>query len=465
MRNISQANVKLQKTSKPVKLRALPPLRHAQATSWDVSTCEGLLPASPEASREAMAAQRVSHESQKQLLGRRATGKNNQKADALGVYMEGLTHIPLFSPEEENEAAQNLETLEAGVWMEVLWSVQGVHYTILELSEGDMSLTKLLQGWRRGLKNPLSQKSQNRRRTRCYEIALALRQSDADNVKLDGIMVRLRRDAKGPRTQDENGCCLMNEDDLQRLHTKRRLANEARNNFTRANLRLVVSVARGFNNRFMQLVDLVQEGNVGLMKAIHRFDHRRGYRFSTYAHWWIRQSIERAIVNKGHQVRLPVHILDSRRQLERARRNLHREYGREPETSELMRRTQMSADKIEDVDRYVQRDPTSLEETRGNDQGWRLMDVLPDQSVPDTDTPVMQKNLQDKLHELLKLLSPMEKDILQRRFGLEKGEDQTLEQVGKAYNLSRERVRQIQVQGLTKMRRMCERRQIEIYDQ
>ena len=195
------------------------------------------------------------------------------------------------------------------------------------------------------------------------------------------------------------------------------------------------------------------------MKAINRFDHRRGFRFSTYAHWWIRQSIERAILNTGHHLRLPVHVIESRRKIERARKRLQFELGRSPETDEIARRTQMTQRKVQEIRDCVRQDAISLDDTFGA-EGGRMLDILPDDSVPQTDEFSIQRSMQGRLHELLKLLSPMETEILRRRFGFDRCDDETLEEIGKTYNLSRERVRQIQVQGLHKMRRMCERREI-----
>jgi RNA polymerase primary sigma factor len=234
-----------------------------------------------------------------------------------------------------------------------------------------------------------------------------------------------------------------------------------RNHFVRANLRLVVSVARNFHHFRIPFIDLIQEGNVGLMKAVHRFDHARGFRFSTYAHWWIRQAIERAIMNKGSQVRLPVHVLDARRQVQRARAKLTHALSRAPSLDELAQELQLPAAKVEQILAGVQQDPVSLDESISGEDPRRFLDLMRDPDRPDIDEALIRENTHARVRELLHLLNPIEKDIIRRRFGLGTDSDQTLDDIGKLYNLSRERVRQIQAQGLMKMRRMCERRRIE----
>lgn len=249
--------------------------------------------------------------------------------------------------------------------------------------------------------------------------------------------------------------------DLTEIERSRGAALRVRNLFVRANLRLVVSVARNFHHYRVPFIDLIQEGNVGLMKAVHRFDHTRGFRFSTYAHWWIRQSIERAIINKGSQVRLPVHVIDIRRRYGRARAALAQSLGRVPTPQEVAAEMGMPLDKVEQATGGVQQEPISLDESVSDDDPRRLLDLVRDHEAAPLDEALIRENTHAKVRELLHLLGPIEKDIIRRRFGLGADADQTLDEIGKLYNLSRERVRQIQAQSLLKMRRMCERRRIE----
>jgi len=197
------------------------------------------------------------------------------------------------------------------------------------------------------------------------------------------------------------------------------------------------------------------------MKAVHRFDYRRGFRFSTYAHWWIRQSIERAIINKGSQVRLPVHVVDSRRQLQKAISKLRQRLGRSPSTGEIAAKTDQPVRKVEELLRSIQVDLLSLDEGLGDSDSRKVVDLIRDPNRPAIDDAVIRENTIERIRELMVQLNPMERDIIQRRFGLGHDEDETLDEIGRSYNLSRERVRQIQVQGLAKMRRMCDRRDIQ----
>ncbi|MBN2358854.1 MAG: sigma-70 family RNA polymerase sigma factor, partial [Deltaproteobacteria bacterium] len=206
--------------------------------------------------------------------------------------------------------------------------------------------------------------------------------------------------------------------------------------------------------------DLIQEGNLGLIKAVHRFDHRRGFRFSTYAHWWIRQSIERAIVNKGAQVRLPVHVFDTRRQVNRAIRELTTDYGRTPTEEEVAGFLDIPIEKVAEVQDVMLRDPVSIDDVVGDEDERNLSAMLTDRDALAPDETVIREDEVERMRDLLALLSPIEMDVICRRFGLVGDNDETLEEIGRKYHLSRERVRQIQVQGLKKMRRFCERREI-----
>ncbi|MEK7703442.1 MAG: sigma-70 family RNA polymerase sigma factor, partial [Myxococcota bacterium] len=271
---------------------------------------------------------------------------------------------------------------------------------------------------------------------------------------------RLRREAWGRRVIDASPAFRLTHTDLDAIERSRAVALRARNNFVRANLRLVVSVARNFHHFRIPFIDLIQEGNMGLMKAVHRFDHHRGFRFSTYAHWWIRQSIERAIINKGSQVRLPVHVIDSRRQVGKASAKLTQRLGRSPTTAEISRSVRLPTGKVEQILSGVQQDPVSLDDSIASDDPRRFVDLVRDDRHPSLDEALIRENTHERIRELLHLLNPIEKDIIRRRFGLGDDSDQTLDEIGKLYNLSRERVRQIQAQGLMKMRRMADRRKI-----
>jgi len=386
--------------------------------------------------------------------------------DLLASYLEQLSHIPLFAAEQELEKARALERLELGVWRLILSAPKAAQYVSSETAHTIPPLHEpseaLVQSYRRAAMRT-RRRSLPPTATREHMIehlARRLRDADFDKELLDRVMQRLRREAWGRRVLDASAAFRLTHTTLTDIEKARGEALRARNNFVRANLRLVVSVTRKFHHYRIPFIDLIQEGNVGLMKAVHRFDHRRGFRFSTYAHWWIRQSIERAIINKGSQVRLPVHIIDSRRQVGKASAALSQSLGRSPTTGEISQSVRMSRVKVEQILGGVQQDPVSLDDSIGSDDPRRFVDLVRDESDPGLDETLIRENTHERLRDLLRLLNPIEKDIIRRRFGLGDDSDQTLDEIGKLYNLSRERVRQIQAQGLMKMRRMCERRKI-----
>ncbi|MBI5507830.1 MAG: RNA polymerase sigma factor RpoD/SigA [Deltaproteobacteria bacterium] len=386
--------------------------------------------------------------------------------DLLASYMEQLSHIPLFTPEQEAANAAHLEALELTTWRLLLAVPKGAHHLNAECVEVEAPLKRkieaLLESYRRSAGQSRNRKlpANKHRDVLAAQIAALLRRADFDKEMLDRVAQRLRREVWGRRVLDGRPAFRVTHNDLTALERARGAALRARNDFVRANLRLVVSVARNFHHYRIPFIDLIQEGNVGLMKAVHRFDHTRGFRFSTYAHWWIRQSIERAIINKGSQVRLPVHVIDSRRQVGRANARLTHRLGRAPTTGELSKSLHVSSTKVEAILNGVQQDPVSLDESISADDPRKFLDLVRDDSNPALDEAVIRENTHDRVRELMGMLNPIEKDIIRRRFGLGDDSDQTLDEIGKAYNLSRERVRQIQAQGLQKMRRMCERRQI-----
>jgi RNA polymerase primary sigma factor len=237
----------------------------------------------------------------------------------------------------------------------------------------------------------------------------------------------------------------------------RRRAQLAREELVRSNLRLVTSIAKKYQNRGIAMEDLIQEGTLGLIHAVDKYDHRKGFRFSTYAHWWIRQAIERAIMNKGAQVRLPVHVFDARREVAKVTRDLTHSLGREPDFAEIAKALQLPEEKLHEVLAAVPREPQSLDDPIGDDEDRTLAEAIASEGPP-PDEQVIALDEQHRVKRLLTRLSPMEIDIITRRYGLTHDDDETLEEIGRSYSLSRERVRQIQVQGLRKIQRCVESR-------
>ena len=249
---------------------------------------------------------------------------------------------------------------------------------------------------------------------------------------------------------------------IHNVEIGRKKAKEAKAELIRANLRLVVSIAKKYTNRGLQFLDLIQEGNIGLMKAVDKFEYRRGYKFSTYATWWIRQAITRAIADQARTIRIPVHMIETINKLIRTSRYLVQELGREPTPEEIADKMEISLDKVRKVLK-IAREPISLETPIGEEEDSHLGDFIEDKKFMLPSDAAVSLNLAEQTRKVLATLTPREEKVLRMRFGIGEKADHTLEEVGQDFTVTRERIRQIEAKALRKLRHPTRSRKLKSF--
>ena len=408
--------------------------------------------------------------SQKRAVSRRAGAASDTM---LSRYFRDMAQYPVMGHREEIDAAKRVEEAECNHWIQLLayrpaapLLLRALEENVANYSKHELCVPEIQEALKLLEKRSSSWNSSAQRRYLglCEAIGRSVQLPDSDRLWVlrawnithqlgqvdDGVAEReCVQGTPVPYAKPDAAYRAQ----LSAITRSYRAQLESKNLFVRSNLRLVVSIARRYNRGKMPLIDLIQEGNIGLMKAVERFDHERGYRFSTYASWWIRHAINRALADKGRAVRIPVHMLDTYNRVAKATQAVLARTGREPTVEELMEETGVAKDKLEKVRNFCADAPFSLDRPVGDEDGRKFVDFLEEEDAPSPFDSLAGQYWSDEVQRLLGKLSPIESNIIRWRFGLNNESELTLKQIGDKYQLSRERIRQLQEQALAKMRR------------
>ncbi len=405
-------------------------------------------------------------------LAKSALASSDGSSNILAPYLRDMASVPLMSPREEHAAAVKIEALRGDYWAALLAYppfVKAIAQLINEVLTLPTEVAEQLAHTARAAR-ALRDRNLTRHRvafeTARAEVSKMLARVDLDgqasdrvladlNSLLDGTAPALSLDIRRPPQGSKPFELYVM---TARRHSQ--LLWSAKNRFVKANLRLVITLVRRIGRGRLPLQDLIQEGNIGLMKAVDRFDARKGVRFSTYAAWWIRHSVSRAIADKSRTVRIPVHMLELQTKVRKATRAFETRHGRPPTQQELAAEIKVKRSRLDQLNHYLLEQPISLDVTPGNDGDYSILDSIKDPSTPRPDDFMAEGELLDSLREGVDALPTIEADVLRKRMGLGGEKPMTLREIGEQYSLSRERIRQIQGKALRTLRERLERRAI-----